>query len=340
MMELENERKSFFESDADDNVDSASASSNQGSDNSAFVEQMKEWKAEQRLVFGTELEEEDLTGSSSLAMNNRDDNAEDPINTQPQDHDEVLEDQKHERDLLFAFSSHERAAWGSLPQKNSMQQILEEVAAERKKAEKGDSGKPSEDSADGESMVIVEDPHHESFSHVSQDGNSVHMVDVGHKTVTPRMAHAQTKVILPPIVMDAFRLDKDATDGSTTENATTELVGPKGPIFATAKIAGIMAAKNTSNLIPLCHPLPLDQVKIDIRLEKDGKNGIVIIDCTCRVTHKTGVEMEALTGASVAALTIYDMTKAVSHEICISETKLIAKTGGKRKVEDGVNKTQ
>jgi cyclic pyranopterin phosphate synthase len=81
-------------------------------------------------------------------------------------------------------------------------------------------------------------------------------------------------------------------------------------------------------LIPLCHPLPLDQVKIDIRLLGNE----VIIDCTCRVTHKTGVEMEALTGATVAALTVYDMVKAVSHQVQITDTRLIAKTGGKRTV--------
>lgn len=83
-------------------------------------------------------------------------------------------------------------------------------------------------------------------------------------------------------------------------------------------------------MIPLCHPLPLDQVAIDIRLEGNE----VIIDCTCRVTHKTGVEMEALTGASVAALTIYDMVKAVSHQVKITDTRLIAKTGGKRTVQN------
>jgi cyclic pyranopterin phosphate synthase len=86
--------------------------------------------------------------------------------------------------------------------------------------------------------------------------------------------------------------------------------------------------RKTSDLIPLCHPLPLDQVKIDIRLLGNE----VIIDCTCRVTHKTGVEMEALTGATVAALTVYDMVKAVSHQVQITDTRLIAKTGGKRTV--------
>lgn len=90
-----------------------------------------------------------------------------------------------------------------------------------------------------------------------------------------------------------------------------------------------MRHRRTSELIPLCHPLPLDSVDLDIRLQEDGT---AWIRCECRVTHKTGVEMEALTGASVAALTIYDMTKAVSHNIRIEGTRLISKSGGKRKV--------
>jgi len=88
--------------------------------------------------------------------------------------------------------------------------------------------------------------------------------------------------------------------------------------------------RKTSDLIPLCHPLPLDQVKMDVRLQGNQ----VIIDCTCRVTHKTGVEMEALTGATVAALTVYDMVKAVSHQVQITDTRLIAKKGGKRTIQN------
>jgi MoaC family len=91
--------------------------------------------------------------------------------------------------------------------------------------------------------------------------------------------------------------------------------------------------RKTSDLIPLCHPLPLDQVKIDISL--DPQTYTITIQCQCRVTHKTGVEMEALTGASVAALVIYDMVKAMSHEVVIKETKLVSKTGGKRTIEHG-----
>ena len=91
------------------------------------------------------------------------------------------------------------------------------------------------------------------------------------------------------------------------------------------------AHRKTSDLIPLCHPLPLDQVNIDIRLVDDLT---VVVECECKVTHKTGVEMEAMTGASVAALTIYDMMKALTHQIRIQETRLVHKSGGKRLVDD------
>jgi cyclic pyranopterin phosphate synthase len=105
-----------------------------------------------------------------------------------------------------------------------------------------------------------------------------------------------------------------------------DITTKKGPVFATAIIAGVMAAKKTHELIPFCHPLGLDSCKISIEVVGDR----AIIDCRCKVHHKTGVEMEALTGASVAALTIYDMLKALSHDLVIRDTRLMAKTGGKR----------
>jgi cyclic pyranopterin phosphate synthase len=138
------------------------------------------------------------------------------------------------------------------------------------------------------------------------------MVDVGHKTATRREAHAQSIVEFPDDVARRF------ADG--------DIHTAKGPVFATAIIAGVMAAKKTHELIPFCHPLGLDNC--DIRIALDTANRAVI-DCRCKVTHKTGVEMEALTGASIAALTIYDMCKALSHDITILETKLVSKSGGK-----------
>ncbi len=138
------------------------------------------------------------------------------------------------------------------------------------------------------------------------------MVDVGDKAATDRSAHARTVVRLPGEV--------------SAHIAGDEIRSKKGPVFATAIIAGVMAAKKTHELIPFCHPLGLDDCQVSI----DVQDNDVVIDCICRVHHKTGVEMEALTGASVAALTIYDMLKALSHDIVIGETRLIAKTGGKR----------
>ena len=148
------------------------------------------------------------------------------------------------------------------------------------------------------------------LSHIDEN-NQPTMVDVSGKSVTARGAHAQAVVELPDAVI--AELDGD------------EINTKKGPVFATAVIAGVMAAKNTHELIPFCHPLGLDNCKITIRMDKRR----AIIDCHCKVHHKTGVEMEALTGASVAALTIYDMCKGLSHDIVIGDTRLISKTGGK-----------
>ena len=149
------------------------------------------------------------------------------------------------------------------------------------------------------------------FTHLDRSGNPS-MVDVGDKAVTKRMAKAQSIVVLGEEVLTHF------------EN--TDIQTKKGPVFQTAILAGVMAAKKTSDLIPLCHPLALDNCKVEIELN-DNKE--VVITCIAKITSKTGVEMEALTGASVAALTIYDMCKAFSQDIIIKETKLIEKKGGK-----------
>ena len=150
------------------------------------------------------------------------------------------------------------------------------------------------------------------LSHLDKDGRAT-MVDVSEKTITKRTATARSIVSLPDEVLAQL------VDG--------DLQTKKGSVFQIAIIAGIMAAKKTGDLIPLCHPLGLDNCNITINL---NENNEVIIDCTASITAKTGVEMEALVGASMAALTVYDMCKALSHDIIIKETKLIAKTGGKR----------
>jgi cyclic pyranopterin phosphate synthase len=152
----------------------------------------------------------------------------------------------------------------------------------------------------------------ETLSHLDKDGRAT-MVDVSEKTVSKRTAIARSIVSLPDEVL--------------TQLVDGDLQTKKGSVFQIAIIAGIMAAKKTGDLIPLCHPLGLDNCNITIDL---NENNEVIIDCTASITAKTGVEMEALVGASMAALTVYDMCKALSHDIIIKETKLIAKTGGKR----------
>merc|ERR1711924_438844 len=108
-----------------------------------------------------------------------------------------------------------------------------------------------------------------------------------------------------------------------------DVSGPKGPVFSTAIVAGVLGVKRTSELIPFCHPLPIEKCDINIELAKDNQ---IVVDCHVLVHHKTGVEMEALTGASMAALCVYDMLKALSHEIVIAETRLISKSGGERNV--------
>jgi cyclic pyranopterin monophosphate synthase len=155
------------------------------------------------------------------------------------------------------------------------------------------------------------------LSHVGA-GNRPRMVDVGGKRVTCRTAHAVAVVVLPRAL--AARLKGG------------ELASAKGPVFNTAILAGIMGAKRTSELIPLCHPLPLEDCKVEIRARPPGRGGSVEVEihCSARTAARTGVEMEALTGACVAALTLYDMGKAVTHGITIREIRLLEKTGGER----------
>ena len=138
------------------------------------------------------------------------------------------------------------------------------------------------------------------------------MVDVGAKAVTRREAVAEALIRLPANVAREL-----AATGHRTK---------KGPVFDTAIIAGTLAVKRTHELIPFCHPLPVDHVSIEVLPRRGGLR----ITCRVAVEHRTGVEMEALTGATVAALTIYDMCKALSHDIVIEQVRLMAKRGGKR----------
>lgn len=148
------------------------------------------------------------------------------------------------------------------------------------------------------------------LTHVDVSGNPS-MVDVSHKPSTLRKARALAIVNTGPEILRQIK--------------NNEIMTKKGPVFATAIIAGVMGAKNTSLIIPFCHPLSLEDCKIHIRIRRKK----IHIEAITLVTAKTGVEMEALTAASVAALTIYDMCKALSHDIVVEEIKLMEKSGGK-----------
>lgn len=152
----------------------------------------------------------------------------------------------------------------------------------------------------------------DSFTHLDADGKPS-MVDVGRKKITRRTATARAIMYLGKEIL--------------TKLEGNDFKAPKGSVFQTAVIAGVMASKKTGELIPLCHPLGMDNCQVDIRVK--DKEHLEIL-CTASVNAKTGIEMEALTGASVAALTVYDMCKALSHNLIIKEIRLVEKTGGKK----------
>ncbi len=155
------------------------------------------------------------------------------------------------------------------------------------------------------------------FSHINKK-NQPKMVNVGGKKITKRKATAKATMFLGTEIISLFNNE--------------ELVTKKGPVFQTAIIAGIQAVKKTSELIPMCHPLLINGVGIDIDIIDEEHIEIL---CKVLIEGKTGVEMEALTGANIAALTVYDMCKAVSQKMIIKEVKLIEKTGGKSDINNG-----
>ena len=197
---------------------------------------------------------------------------------------EQMEDLQAEREALFMFSDEEKLSWtnhsvteGNSKSNNSNNSSSSEVQYRSLEdtlthLRSLGSNEFSMNEEDDSYMVSPSSP----FTHLSSSGDSISMVDVGNKIATTRMAKAQCKVIFPSEVMAAFDIRNNG-----------EMVGPKGPIFETARLAGIMGAKRTSDLIPLCHPLPLDRVHVDIRLE----GNVAIIKCECKVTHRTGVEV-------------------------------------------------
>ncbi len=147
------------------------------------------------------------------------------------------------------------------------------------------------------------------LTHLNAQGEA-HMVDIAAKDITQRIARAEATVRMQPATLQAIYADSL----------------PKGDVLATARIAGIMAAKKTPDLIPLCHPLLLEKVSLDI--EKAGEDRLVL-QATVQISGKTGVEMEAMTAVSVAALTLYDMVKAIDRGVIIEQIRLIEKSGGK-----------
>jgi cyclic pyranopterin phosphate synthase len=160
-----------------------------------------------------------------------------------------------------------------------------------------------------------------SFTHIDEN-NTPTMVDVGSKQVTKRTACARAVLFLPKEISSQIQ------DGDLQE-----LKSPKGPVLHTAIIAGTSAVKKTSDLIPFCHPLLISGVKFHMETQKiSEEEQQLIIECRVSIEGKTGVEMEALTGASVAALTVYDMCKALSTDMVIEEVRLVEKTGGKRDI--------
>lgn len=155
------------------------------------------------------------------------------------------------------------------------------------------------------------------LTHVDESGRPA-MVDVSGKQATAREAVAECRVRFPVAVAKQLRAGG--------------MRSAKGPVADTAIIAGTMAVKRTHELLPFCHPLPIEGCCFDVGWASDT---VLRIECAAKTTHRTGVEMEALTGATVAALTVYDMCKALSHAIIIGPAKLLAKRGGKRTVEQG-----
>lgn len=155
------------------------------------------------------------------------------------------------------------------------------------------------------------------LTHIDAAGHPK-MVDVGAKQATRRVAVAEARVQFPPAAARQLKAN--------------ELRSAKGPVIDTAIIAGTLAVKRTHELIPFCHPLGIEKCRFEIDFVSATE---LRIRCEVAVTHKTGAEMEAMTGASVAALTVYDMCKALSHEIVIADLRLLDKTGGKRTVKAG-----
>jgi len=314
---------------------------NEEAEKNIFEEQLLELEEERTVIFGENEEAEKNTNPlASIDINRAHSVRESDLICE-----ERVDNMNMDRESLYDFTKEEKESWVSVADKSKTYSasFLEAIEKARKarhvlKLEPEKNRDMSWEKDEKHSMDdipqnrtghkdIIQRNMSQHFTHLSPAGDKIAMVDVGQKEVTSRAATARSAVVFPPEVMVAFGL-KDWEEQIQESSYKEEVIGPKGPIFATAQLAGIMGAKRTSDLIPLCHPLALDKVHVDIKLVGNR----AIVECECRVTHKTGVEMEALVGASIAALTIYDMVKAISHNVRIEGTELVSKTGGKRDV--------
>lgn len=317
IQELESERKSFFGSIKDDNVVTSSTSPKIPD----FGSYMND---------GADI---DVVPSPTICDDSIQDNNAIPVHSLDND------DLKSDREALYGFTTEERNAWSTIGSNNATNHTTMlhdlELARQQQQEEESERRRSSiVDNTEGNARIeLVQSASStttsSSFSHLTEDQRQIHMVDVGSKLPTRRTATAQSMVIFPPEILQA--LNQTELHQPHTLKSSKEWIGPKGPIFATAITAGIMGVKQTSSLIPLCHPLPIENIHIDIQWYTSDT---IQIKCTCSVTHKTGVEMEALMGCTIAALTVYDMVKAISHNVQITDTKLLYKDGGKRHVDE------
>jgi cyclic pyranopterin phosphate synthase len=198
---------------------------------------------------------------------------------------------------------------------NDLWDILDKIVAERKvewKWIRGHAGHPENERADtlANTMAGSKGNGNPTPTHFDEEGR-VHMVDITEKAVTERVATARGKVTMKPATLDLIKQGRMK----------------KGGVLATAQLAGIMAAKQTHQLVPLCHPLPISSVDVDMKL--DEKHSAVEIAATVKTSAQTGVEMEALTAVAVAALTVYDMCKAVDRGMRIEGIRMTRKSGGR-----------
>jgi cyclic pyranopterin phosphate synthase len=253
---------------------------------SLYLEQMNEINADRDAIFGPSdpaLESHDIsqlakTYSEAQAQDieSIDSHSDEPAAAAPPAWNK--EEAYAEREALFQFTSEEKSAWANYSTSNPLQMnqhklhLIKEALAHRERVEHASQSTAAASSRDQSTNSTSQ------FTHLSAQQNTISMVDVGNKTPTRRIAKARCTVTFPPEVLSAF----------STQPQNKDMIGPKGPIFETARLAGIMGAKKTSDLIPLCHPLPLDRVHVEIELVGNQ----AIVECECWVTHKTGVEME------------------------------------------------